>query len=403
MKVIVLGGHGHYGRYITRNLATRDIVTEIVVAGRSLEHAAAFAEQLGPKASAGQIDLFDGSGVPDFASDADLVVNATGPDHLTVIPALCLAIAAGAHYSDLNISWHATEQALAMSDEARRAGITAITGIGAFPGLFTMLVMHGAAQFDSVDAVRIGYCTSVQAAFGDPAAGEGSGVHARTQGVESGLAAVVHGFSGTIRQFSGGKFVDVEAMSGPFKLPLLGGGAIEVYRQGSPEPVTLPHSIPGIREVTMGAGFFPPQVNELTKHHIRSIGTENLDETVAAIWRDLCADPERWTAIDRDDVTKGESVVVEGIKDGRRARCLVEPNWNREAFAADPSGDVVTGGPMLVGALKILTGEFAERGVFPPERCFSPEPFFEDLRREVNLFEERDGSLVTEEFHYLDS
>ncbi len=58
---------------------------------------------------------------------------------------------------------------------------------------------------------------------------------------------------------------------------------------------------------------------------------------------------------------------------------------------------------MLVGALKILTGEFAERGVFPPERCFSPESFFEDLRREVNLFEERDGSLLTEEFHYLDS
>jgi saccharopine dehydrogenase-like NADP-dependent oxidoreductase len=391
MKVVVLGGHGHYGRYIARTLAARDIVTEIVVAGRSLEHAAAFAEALGVKARAGQIDLFAESGVPDFASDADLLINTTGPDHLTMIPALRLAIAAGAHYADLNISWRATEEALAMFDEARRVGITAITGMGAFPGLFSMLAMHGAEQLDRVDAVRIGYCMSVQAAFGDPSA-VGDSAETQRRGVESGMAAVVHGF-----------FVDIEAMTGPIKLPLLGGGAIEVYRQGSAEPVTLPHSIAGIQEVTMGAGFFPPQVNELIRHHIRSADTEDPDQIVAAIWRDLCAEPERWTAIDRDDVTKGEAVVVEGIKGGRRVRYLVEPNWNREVFAADPSGDVVTGGPTVVAALKILTGEFDKRGVFAPEQCFSPGRFFEDLRREVNLFEERDGSLVTEEFHDLDS
>ena len=241
---------------------------------------------------------------------------------------------------------------------------------------------------------------SVQSLFGDPAAGDG-GIRVGGKGPASSLATVIHGFSGTIRQFSRGKFVDVEAMSGPFNLPLVGGGQIEVYRQGSAEPVTLPHSIPGVQEVTMGMGLYPPQVNGLIKHHIRNNPTGDSDDTVGAIWRDLCADPQRWTAVERDDVSEGEAVVVEGIKDGRRVRCLVEPNWNREAYEADPSGAVVTGGPMLVGALKILSGEFAERGVFPPEQCFSPEPFFEDLRREVNLFQERDGSLVTVEFQDL--
>ena len=147
----------------------------------------------------------------------------------------------------------------------------------------------------------------------------------------------------------------------------------------------------------MGTGLYPPQINGLIKHHIENSPTGDPDDIVDAIWRDLCADPQRWTAVERDDVTKGEAVVVEGFKDGRRVRCLVEPNWNREAFEADPSGDVVTGGPMLVGALKILSGEFGERGVFSPEQCFLPEPFFEDLRREVNLVEERDGNLVTVE------
>jgi len=397
MKVIILGGHGRYGSFISRSLAARDIVTEIVVAGRSVERAAAFAEKLGPKGHARQIDLLDGAGVPDFARGADLVVNTTGPDHVTVMPALRLAIAVGAHYTDLNVSWRATEQALAMSDDARRAGITAITGMGAFPGLSSMLAMHGVAQLDRVEAVRVGYCMSVQSLFGDPAAGK-AGIRVGGKGLASGLVAVIHGFSGTIRQFSRGEFVDVEAMSGPFKLPLVGGGQIEVYRQGSAEPVTLPHSIPGIQEATMGAGLYPPQINGLIKHHIRANPTRDPDAIANAIWRDLCEDPQRWTADERDDVTRGEAVVVEGFKDGCRVRCLVEPNWNRDAFDANPSGDVVTGGPMLVGALEILSGKFVERGVFSPEQCFSPRPFFEDLRREVNLFQERGGNLVTVEF-----
>ncbi len=164
MKVVVLGGYGHYGRYVTRKLVERDIVTTLVVAGRSLEKAQGQADLLGAKAVAGRVDLFEAADVPEAVRGADLIVNAAGPDHLTVIPALRLAIAAGTDYCDLNISWRATEAALAMSQEAEAAGITAITGIGAFPGLFSLLAMQGVSRFDRVKALRIGYCMSVQAA-----------------------------------------------------------------------------------------------------------------------------------------------------------------------------------------------------------------------------------------------
>ena len=50
----------------------------------------------------------------------------------------------------------------------------------------------------------------------------------------------------------------------------------------------------------------------------------------------------------------------------------------------------------------LLGGEVAAKGVLAPEACFAPGPFFEDLRREVNLFTERDGALVTEAFEFLD-
>jgi saccharopine dehydrogenase-like NADP-dependent oxidoreductase len=399
MKVVVLGGYGHYGRYIARKLAERSVVSTLVVAGRSLEKAQAQAGLLGAKAVAARIDLFEKADVPDAVRGANLIVNAAGPDHLTVVPALRLAIAAGADYCDLNISWLATEAALAMRQDAQAAGITAITGIGAFPGLFSLLAMQGVGRFDQVKALRIGYCMSVQAAFGDP--NGGTAAHTAQPGMGAALATVIHGFSGTARQFVDGRHADLPAFGPAYKLPLVGGGAIEVHTQGSAEPITLPESIPGIEEVTMGAGFYPPQVNALIKRHIDALDPGEEEAVVAAVRKDLAADPDRWTAELRDDVTKGESVYLEGIKDGRPARCLVEPNWNGEAFAEDASGDVVTGGPLLVASLKLLRGEVAGKGIFAPEACFSPGPFFEDLRREVNLFTERDGALVTEEFEFL--
>ena len=399
MKVVVLGGYGHYGRYIARKLAERGVVTTLVVAGRSLEKAQAQADLLGAKAVAARIDLFEKADVPDAVRGADLIVNAAGPDHLTVVPALRLAIAAGADYCDLNISWQATEEALAMSQDAQAAGITAITGIGAFPGLFSLLAMQGVGRFDQVKALRIGYCMSVQAAFGDP--NGGTAAHTAQPGMGAALATVIHGFSGTARQFVDGRHADLPAFGPAYQLPLVGGGAIEVHTQGSAEPITLPESIPGIEEVTMGAGFYPPQVNALIKRHIDALDPGEEEAVVAAVRKDLAADPDRWTAEVRDDVTKGESVYLEGIKDGRPARCLVEPNWNGEAFAEDASGDVVTGGPLLVASLKLLGGEVAAKGIFAPETRLSPGPFFADLRREVNLFTERDGALVTEEFEFL--
>jgi saccharopine dehydrogenase-like NADP-dependent oxidoreductase len=399
MKVAVLGGYGHYGRYIARKLIEQEVVTTLITAGRSLEKARAQAESLGAKAEATRVDLFEAGKVPEAVRSADLIVNATGPDHLTAVPALRLAIAVGSNYCDLNISWRATEEMLAMNQEAAAAGITAITGIGAFPGLFSLLAMQGIGRFDQVKTLRIGYCMSVQAGFGDP---EDPAFQESPGGIGSALAGMIHGFSGTARQFVAGRPVDLPAYGPAYKLPLLGGGAIEVHTQGSAEPITLPKSIPGIEEVTMGGGLYPPQVNDLIKRHIDAHGPGEEAAVVAAIRRDLAADPARWTAEGHDDVTKGESVTLEGLKDGRPARCLVEPNWNREAFAEDASGDVVTGGPLLVASLKLLGGDIGAKGVFAPEACFSPEAFFEDLRREVNLFTERDGSLVTEEFEFLD-
>ena len=79
MKVAVLGGYGHYGRYIARKLIEQEVVTTLITAGRSLEKAREQAESLGAKAEATRVDLFEAGEVPEAVRSADLIVNATGP------------------------------------------------------------------------------------------------------------------------------------------------------------------------------------------------------------------------------------------------------------------------------------------------------------------------------------
>ena len=59
---------------------------------------------------------------------------------------------------------------------------------------------------------------------------------------------------------------------------------------------------------------------------------------------------------------------------------------------------VATAGQIDVHLVEDPWSEKSIRGSTAP----APGLFFEDLRREVNLFSEREGALVTESFEFLD-
>lgn len=62
-------------------------------------------------------------------------------------------------------------------------------------------------------------------------------------------------------------------------------------------------------------------------------------------------------------------------------RYACAPGWSYslkdEEFYYDPE----TGGPAALAALKMLSGEVEAHGVLPPEACFEPTTFFQELAR----------------------
>lgn len=101
MKVLVLGGYGNFGARLCRALASHPTIA-LLVAGRQARRAQAFAEELGPSASAVCLDHESADLAQVFrAHQVELVIHAAGPFQAQRYHVAHAAAQAGAHYLDL--------------------------------------------------------------------------------------------------------------------------------------------------------------------------------------------------------------------------------------------------------------------------------------------------------------
>ncbi|WP_169814790.1 saccharopine dehydrogenase NADP-binding domain-containing protein [Nocardia crassostreae] len=118
MRVLVLGGTGATGEVAARTATTLPGVDEIVIEDRELIDREALLAALRP---------------------VDVVLNIVGPQGDYGCRVLRAAIAAGTHYLDICDDPRATCAMLELDAEARAAGVCAIVGMGANPGIGTLL------------------------------------------------------------------------------------------------------------------------------------------------------------------------------------------------------------------------------------------------------------------------
>ncbi len=147
--IVCLGGYGQFGLTTARLLAERPEVERVVVAGRSLAKAQAAAERLGPKARGEHVDVDDPTSLADAVRDATVVVSTLWEPAKRQDPIIRAAAAAGAHYIDLSGRAPSEETDRA----ARQAGITAVTGAGAAPGLTNLMGTSAADALDEVEGL----------------------------------------------------------------------------------------------------------------------------------------------------------------------------------------------------------------------------------------------------------
>jgi NAD(P)-dependent dehydrogenase (short-subunit alcohol dehydrogenase family) len=154
VRVVILGGTGGIGQGIGRLLATSADVERIVVVSRSQLRADTVAASLGHKAAGAVGDIADQDRLLELLSGADMLVNAAGPDFAVPLPALKAAIRARTNYVDVSADGRMTDHLLALDDEARSAGTTAVIGMGFVPGLSNLIAMHTLRKLDVVSDFR---------------------------------------------------------------------------------------------------------------------------------------------------------------------------------------------------------------------------------------------------------
>jgi saccharopine dehydrogenase-like NADP-dependent oxidoreductase len=370
VKVLALGGSGDMGRHAVRTALEFDFVEELVIADLDADGAARFASSCGPRARAVAVDVQDEAALAALLRDADAVLNAVGPFYRFGVPILRAAIGARCPYIDICDDWEPTLEMLDLDSEARAAGITAIVGLGASPGISNLLAVKAMAALDEVEEVVTGW--GVGGGPGD--------VELDTEaGEREPSAALVHWLhqcSGTIRLCRDGALTDVAPVQ-EVELDYPGIGRGPAWTVGHPEAVTLPRVYPNIRQ-SSNVMVAPRWLIDV----LRQIGAEidagrlSVEDGARLLLQPPPADerPGESSEADRGVRLPPLFAWARGTREGREARAGA-------LVLGAPSGGMggATGVPMALGLTILHEPKQLEPGVFPPEAVIEPDSFFDAL------------------------
>jgi saccharopine dehydrogenase (NAD+, L-lysine-forming) len=168
-KVIVLDGCGAVGSNAVKTLVNEATFSEVVIGDANLERAAQLATDLGPQVSAFEFDAMSKPSCKAAMAGCDVVLNCVGPFYSTVKTILNAAIECAINYVDVCDDPDVTLEIMDMDNDARRAGITALIGMGASPGLTNLLARLASEELlDQTDSIDIFHTHG-----GEPFEGEG--------------------------------------------------------------------------------------------------------------------------------------------------------------------------------------------------------------------------------------
>ncbi|EQM31478.1 saccharopine dehydrogenase family protein [Rhodococcus erythropolis] len=233
ITVVALGGAGAMGSAAVRLAATLPGIGKVVVADRDIDAAKRLSVELAQASAeveARSIDVTDGRTLRELLDGADVVVNTVGPFFRFGVGIHQAAIETGTHYLDICDDWEPAVDMLELDCAARGAGICAVVGMGASPGMSNLLAAMAVSRLDVVDDLYTAWPVDVE--------GE-------DESVDTLSAAAVHWMqqiSGTVPVVRAGRIVNEEPLRS-IALELPGGRRGNAYVVGHPEPVMFHRTI----------------------------------------------------------------------------------------------------------------------------------------------------------------
>jgi lysine 6-dehydrogenase len=368
------------GRIIVRDLVeTAPDDVEIVLADRDEAAARAIARSLRARRRIGVVPVDASKPKPTARALAGAKVLVNACHHSFNLRVMEVALACGAHYTDLGGLFHVTKQQLRQHGAFSRAGLLAICGMGSAPGIVNVMARAMAETLDTVSDIHIAVGTVDRTPRKQP------GLLSTSYTIHT----VLDEASQPAALFTGGKLTFVAPLSGAdaveFPAPV---GRQYPARTLHSELATLPASFKakGVRDVSFRIAFPGDLTDRLRFLHrlgmtsttpVRVDGKQVAPrEMLLAL---LAAQPAAVATgpVDEYEVLR---VSVRGTRAGKAVEAVSDchvpgiPVWQLGV-------DVDTGCPPSIVAQMLLRGEIAARGVLPPERAVPPEPFFAELEK----------------------
>ena len=356
MNIVVLGGCGDMGSHAVRDLLAHS-EAHITIADYRVDKAQALASELGERVEGVFVDAEDPASLHGVLQGADVAVGCIGPFYHFAPKMARAAVRARVNYVDICDDWGPIEEMFGLDAEARNAGITLLCGMGWTPGITNVMARAGANELDEVNDIKIYWAGGAEDA--------------------AGLAVVMHVFyavTGDVPTYRDGGWVKVPASSDKEVVEFAGAlGKVEVFHCGHPEPMTIPRHIK-CKTVFLKGGLTPKWNNTLADVLVK-LGLSKSHKSIV-----------RTSKI----IYKLEGLIGAGGVPFSGARVDVVGRKNGESctisYTATDKMGRLTGIPVSIGAIMLAEGNISSKGVFAPEGCIEPEPFFAELaKREIRI------------------
>ncbi|MCG6908700.1 MAG: saccharopine dehydrogenase NADP-binding domain-containing protein [Deltaproteobacteria bacterium] len=386
MKAIVLGGCGAVGSNAVKTLVKTETFAEVVIGDFNEGKASEMVAQLGGKLSFVKMDATDRASIATAIDGCDLVVNCVGPFYSTVENILATVIEAGIDYVDVCDDPDVTLKILELDRKAKDAGILALIGMGASPGITNLLGKLIAEDFlDETNSIDIFHTHG-----GESIEGEGVIGH-RFHCMSIDIPMYLDGELKYVKYFE----KDGMALRQLFDFPVIGKN-IPVFPYPHPEQLTMPEYIK-LKQVTNKGSVLPIPYYELTSElcrmgfaddeplMVKGHTVKPYDFAVAYIIR------ERKRILEETGFGSQRgamSVVVKGSKGDKPQEYRVH------IVSSDKALGEGTGIPAAVGAILLGQGKLSGKGVLPPEACVDPKEFIEVVKPLMDMTEQADGKVA---------
>jgi lysine 6-dehydrogenase len=349
-------------------------VESVTVADFHLEKAEAVAAAVGGSVVAKQIDASNHDDIVELFRGHDSVISCV--NYWYNVELSKAAIEVGANFCDLGGNNYIVDEQLALDEQAKAAGVNIIPDCGLAPGMVSILAMHAASKFETVDEIHIRVGGLPQ----DPQPPLNYQLVFSVEGL-------INEYIEVARVVRDGKIVEVESMTELESLTFEGFPPLEAF-QTSGGTSTLPDTFLG-------------NIKELDYKTIRYAG--HCDKFKTMIDLGLCSSEpivsdfqnvvprkvfgdllqKHLPADGPDYVLVRVEVVGDG---GKRLRYdIIDKQDEQTGMSAMMR---TTAFPASIIAQMMASGDVLSRGATPQEKAIDPDKFVAELeRRKIKIIE----------------